>query len=492
MTRRVHVLEVIEPSVWGEVEAMVDLAPLVEAELDPRRRAVKRGSERAIVPALRKRGVPVLIRAAPTFLEDVEAEVTVPTLSDEARHLLHTAQRRAIRGVFAGARVWHPVTDRRAISELLDRGLIAPEGHDLQATARRPRRPKLTLTGQAPAVADPLGAWTLAPGLPAPPEPDWDVAEALFDAPDDLVTVTDGLLARLHDAATLAAALRHATPRRTHQGHLDRAGCRQLGRRLRDEGLVKTGDLDRGDPRWGRALDLLIAVEAVEEDAILRTVSVRDGVLRGVLAGDLPTLLDRAVRRVAPPDLAPLLGALAAAIRQAGHHAIDEVVLLELLAEQQDGTFADDAQRFLTEQRPLLDDAIGLLHGLGLVSRAPGAFAATDDGRIWAGCERSPAPPVWIASDLEIVVPPDALTPLQRYGLERLARPVARDVVDRLRLDRDGLADWLTDSTVDEAVALLQAVAPAVPRTVTDTLASWARGLTRIVLVTDVDLTEEA
>lgn len=462
MGRRVHVLEVVEPSVWGEVESVVDLAPLVEAELGPRRRAVRRGAERAIVPALRRRGLSVLVRAAPEAPARPNAPPRV-AVSSEALTLLHKAQRRAIRGVVLGARVWHPIRDRAAFEELVDSGLIASDD---------------------PA---PLGAWRLHPALGAAPEPDWDLDEALFDPPEDLEDGPTRLVDRVHDAASLAAAIRHVVPRRTHLGHLDKASCRQLGRRLHDPSLVQTGDLHRANPRWVRALDLLVGLDAVEEDPLQRILLVRHAAWTAALAEDW---LDRIVRRTTPPDVAPLLGALRVALRQAGPppqvRAVDEIVLLDLLAEQQNGAFAPDAQTFRDEEGPLLEDAIGLLHGLGLVRRGPGALAPTEDGLRWAGfpARRSP---IWISSDLEIVVPPDALTPLERYGLERLALPVARDVVDRLCLDRAGLADWLVDGDLDQALALLHRLG-TVPGTVVDTLTAWAASLTRVVLVRDVEL----
>ncbi|MEQ1507921.1 MAG: hypothetical protein ABMB14_37175, partial [Myxococcota bacterium] len=81
-----------------------------------------------------------------------------------------------------------------------------------------------------------------------------------------------------------------------------------------------------------------------------------------------------------------------------------------------------------------------------------------------------------------VVVPPDGLTPWERFQLERLSRCVARDVVDRYRLVREGLESWLRFHGVDEAVALLGRRCPAVPRTAVDTLEAWARSASRVVV----------
>ena len=65
------------------------------------------------------------------------------------------------------------------------------------------------------------------------------------------------------------------------------------------------------------------------------------------------------------------------------------------------------------------------------------------------------------------VVPPDAVTPWERFQIERLGR-------------------WLATHELDEALDLLRRRCPAVPPVVEDTLRQWARGATRIVLTTGI------
>lgn len=452
------VLEVADPSVWEEIEAVLDLPPLVSRELGPCQRLLRPGAERVVEPALRARGLPILRRRPRPPPE--RAPRPVPTLGPEALALLHRCQRRAPRGVVFGARAWHPVDDRAALEELVRAGALEPLD---------------------PGVPSPLGAFRLREDLPPPPEPPWELGEALFDAPDDLAPPPMGLGAALSDAAALAAALRHTAPRRTHQGHLDKASCRRLGRRLPDPGVARTGDLAAGDPRWRRALDLLEGLGLVSVEPLQRTLTVDEGALERAFAGAPADVLDRTLRRLCPPELRAVLPPLRAALAQAGDAAVDDVLLVELLSEQQGGAWTPDAARFVEEEGPLVHEALRLLHQLGLVRRAPGAFAATEDGRLWAGAPPS-RPPVWAGSDLELVIPPQAVGPLDRYALELLAAPLGRDVVDRLRLDRRGLALWLEGHDVDEALALLRRLTPGVPPTLEETVRAWADWITRIVL----------
>ena len=95
-----------------------------------------------------------------------------------------------------------------------------------------------------------------------------------------------------------------------------------------------------------------------------------------------------------------------------------------------------------------------------------------------------------MASDLELVVPPDALTPWERFQIERLGRCLSRDVVDRYRLERAGLEAWLATHDLDEAIDLLRRRSPAVPASVEDALRAWAAGALRVVLVRGVLLEE--
>ena len=144
-----------------------------------------------------------------------------------------------------------------------------------------------------------------------------------------------------------------------------------------------------------------------------------------------------------------------------------------------------------------LDRALRRLQRIGLVRRAPGVFAATVDGRQWAAAHDGPHPPIWVSSDLEIIVPPAAVTAWERFQLERLCSCLSRDVTDRYRLERAGLRKWLETHDVEEAVAVLLRRAPGVPRGVVDTLRAWARGelqvvLTHGIIVDDAELVEAA
>ena len=121
-----------------------------------------------------------------------------------------------------------------------------------------------------------------------------------------------------------------------------------------------------------------------------------------------------------------------------------------------------------------------------LIRRAPGVFAGTPDGRRWAGLGATQPPPVWVTSDLELMVPPDAVTPWERFQLERLGVCLSRDVVDRYRLQRPALKRWLATHDIDEAIELLGRRAPGLPTGVVHTLESWARSETRICLVRGV------
>ena len=89
---------------------------------------------------------------------------------------------------------------------------------------------------------------------------------------------------------------------------------------------------------------------------------------------------------------------------------------------------------------------------------------------------------MWVTSDLEVWVPPASITPWERYQIERLGRCLARDVVDRYRLEKDDLVAWLATHELADAVALLERRAPALPGVVRDTLEAWNRSATRIVL----------
>jgi hypothetical protein len=225
--------------------------------------------------------------------------------------------------------------------------------------------------------------------------------------------------------------------------------------------------------------------------------------------GETAEVVDRLARRLLDPDLRLGLPALRAALRQAGDQAVDEVVFLDLVrAQQREVLFpaweregravypvaagerlvpCDDEGWEHVETR-ILDKLFSRCERLGLLRRAPGVFAATPDGRLWAGAPGGPPPPVWIGSDLELFVPPGALSPWERFQVERLGRCLGRDVVDRYRLERDHLVGWLATHEVEEALDLLRRRARALPRVVEETLTAWAEGATRVTLTHGVVL----
>ena len=281
---------------------------------------------------------------------------------------------------------------------------------------------------------------------------------------------------------------------------------RRLARRLALEGADRSGVLADAGERWVRAWALGEGTGLLGTDEVSRQVTVEPG-LDAFLAGapsGAPSRLGRLVRRLLEPELHPLLPAIRAALAQAGDQAVDEVVWLEELHDQhRDVLFSpwgqvgrpcypagpgdagvpyDDDGLVKIEGR-LAEEALAVCARVGLLRRAPGAFAATAAGLAWAGVPPATPVPIWVASDLEVVVPPGALDPAERAHLERFSRCTSRDVVDRYRLERGTLADWLRTRTLAEAEALLRAHAPALPPTVTETLASWGRSLQRVVLV---------
>lgn len=480
MIRAVTVVEVGEPAVWDELAAMAPIADHLGESLSPTRRVALPSFEKVIAPALRTKGLIVLARNAtrppPT---PVEAAV-LDHLPAHVLRVLHAAQRHAVDGVVLGLHAWDPDGDADRVRALHGAGLI-------EAIPDEDAEPF-------------LGRYRLNPGLPPPPPVPYDFADAVMEETDDLDAARPGPVALLHDLAALAAAIGFVLPKRTQSGTVARTDTKRLGERL-GTGL---DDLDK-DARWGRALRSLEALHVVATDPATRELHLEQG-LEPTLAGETAQAIDHLVERLIEPDLRALVPAVRKALQQAGPGAIDEVVFLELLRDQHrdvifpawnsGGTFyphlGDAAPRpynddtFDAFEGGMFRALLGRLARLGLVRRAPGVFAATADGRVWAGVSALHAPPVWVGSDLEVIVPPDAITPWERYQLERIGRCVARDVVDRYRLERAGVEAWLTTHRIDDALALLRRRAHAVPPTVEETLRGWARSAERVVLVRGV------
>lgn len=466
--RAVLVLEVAEPATWAAVRAAIDLDAHVLRWRDARTCEVGPGF-RSVLPALAARGLaPLVVSERRLRADDPGAGLPAAELPVAARELLHRAQRHAVDGRFLPGHVTDPEREGDGLRALLGAGWIRVD----------PAEP----------------AWLrLHPALPPPPPLAFDPTDALLPRPDDLGAPQPGPLQLLHDAASLAAAIRAVGPRRTLAGPLSKADEKRLATHL---GVA--GDVERS-ARWGRALRALEALRAVSVDPVTRELHLDLG-LEEILQGEPADAVDALLRRLVEPDQRPLLELVRTTLAAAGGDAVDDVVFAELVREQQrtaafwpwrrDGgavypehpelPFDDDG--FGRVEGRLLRDLLARLAKLGVVVTAPGAFAATEDGARWAGVAVAKPPPVWVTGDLEVVVPPDAVTPWERFQLERLGRCLGRDTVDRYRLERGLLLAWLETHDVEEALDWLQRRAPALPGGVRDTLRGWARAARRLVL----------
>ena len=477
------VLRVRDEGCWAELAAVGDLEGWTEVVLDSRTRRMAPAFDCAL-PELRAAGVDVLVRYARRTAEEVQtarAEVaeTVASLRPRTRVVLERAARAARDGLVRGGHAWDPVHEATHVDALTMAGLVTWAEGELRA-----------------------GTYRVHPDLVVAEVP-YDFEEAAMPPTEDLCEARPGPIALLHDLAALSAALAHHTPRRTHAGTVDVSTAKKLGRRLGDTELAATGKLSG---RWLRALGALEALGAVEMDPGTRRLHLEPGVDE-LLRGDTAAAVERLVTRLVEPDLAAWMPAVRAALRTAGPDgAVDELIFLELVGEQhRDVVFApwivdgvtvypalggrklpwtDEA--FEQVEGPLLEELLGVLVRLGLVRRAEGVFAPTPDGVAWATGSLAAASPVWVSSDLEVLVPPGSVTPWERYQIERLGRCLGRDVVDRYRLERVGLEQWLRTHELAEALDLLRRRAPGLPASVTDTLQAWEQSVTRFVLTRGV------
>jgi hypothetical protein len=397
------------------------------------------------------------------------------TLPPKLRALLWRIQRRAVDDVFLGVRAWDPHAEAPAIEALEAAGLIAA----------------------APGDSPPrMGLYRLAPDLPDPPPVSYDFEETLMPPEEDLEAPESSLSAAEGDLAALAAAYRLYPPRRTSKGTLDVATLKKVGRRLAEEGLAASGRLEDAAPRWRRAQSVLEILGLLEEEPVSRTLRVSPA-LQDLLDRPAHERFQSLAERVIDADLRPLLPPLRAALAQADDQAVDEVIFLDLLAEQHRdilyspwGQVGVKAYPWLPGEQPRPYDRDGFdavearavehvlkrLARLGLLRRAPGVFAATDEGRAWAGlAPRVPPPGIVVSPDLAVVVPPGALPPWERHLLERFAPAVRRDVVDQHRLDRRSFRAASAELGEGALLGLLERrAAYGVPPTVRDTLRAWA------------------
>ncbi|MDG1482031.1 MAG: hypothetical protein P8R54_20740 [Myxococcota bacterium] len=413
-----------------------------------------------------------------------ELAARIAGLSAGYRRLLSDAQRHALDDVVIGLHAWDPELEAPLVRGLVGAGLMMP------------------LPGEAPPYT---GRYRLHPDLPPPPPVPYDFGEAAMDLTDDLSTPSVGPVALLHDMAALAAALHRVEPRRTHAGTLGRVDARRLGRHLGLPELAASGRLE-DDPRWSRALRALEALGAVSLTPLSRKLHIDLG-LENTLAGTTAEAIDRLVHRLVDRDQHVLLPAVRAALRAAGGGAVDEMIFTEQLeAQHRSIVFPGwrrggvvlypglpdeeprpyDAEGFAQVEAFLLQRLLRRIERLGLIRRADGVFAATTDGQIWSAATDPPRPPVWVSSDLEFMVPPGAVTPWERFQLERLGRCLSRDVVNRYIIEQSGLRAWLVWHDPGEIFALLRRRCPGIPTVVVQTIEGWSAAAMRLVLTRGV------
>ncbi len=484
-------LQVADPALWDRLAEAFDLDTHLGEVLDETRRIATPRFEREVLPRLGQR---VLVRYARRDRAEEDrsrAEVAgrVAALKPWTARILHSAQRHALTsgrdgGEVVGLHAWDPEEDAITIRELLVMGLLD------------------AVPGDVPLV----GRYRLHPDLPPPPPVAYDFSEAAMDATDDLSAPFPGPAAILQDAAALAAAIDHVLPRRVHAGTLSKVDARKLGHWMGADDIAE-GTAVETHPRWGLALRALEALGAVSMDAMDRTLRLDLG-LDATLAGETTDAVDRFVRKVLDRDLHPVLPAIQAALRAAGPKgAVDAVIFLDELRLQHRDVLFPSWSREAHRVYPLLpgetprrydedgwdrvearavDRALRRLQRIGLVRRADGVFAPTEDGVHWAEAHDGPHPPIWVSSDLEIIVPPNALTAGERFHVERLGRCLSRDVTDRIRLERAGLVRWLAWHEVEEALEILRRRAPGLPPNVEDTLRAWDKAARQVVLTRGV------
>ena len=490
MYRAVSTLTVADPRRWSELSAG-GLSPSWLGEpLSETTRVI--ADAKAVLSHLEGRALVRYARRPPEQVAaDQEAmEAAVARLPPAARRVLHNAQRHALDHQVVGLHAWDPESDAQSVRILHGAGLIR-----LRSTRETP------LTGR----------YNLAPDLPPAPAIAYDMSEAVMpEEEDDLSPARPGLIPLMHDMASLAAAILQTRPRRTHRGPLMKVDARRLGNRLGDPAIVAHSSLSQ-TPRWGLALRALEALKAVRADPLTRAMDVDLG-LEMTLSGPTPQAVDRLAHRMVDRDQHVLLPAIRAALRQAGPGCVDTIVFCDLLREQHravlfppwrrgpdmtyphlDGEavlpYNDDS--FEQVEVPVIERLLRRLDLLGLVRRADGIFAATADGRIWSGAARPPVALLWIGSDLELIVPPESVTPWERFQLERMSRCVMRDVVDRYVLDQEGLSAWLSGHDLSEAIDLLRRRSPGVPLLVEETLRGWERAALQVVITHGVLLAEQ-
>jgi hypothetical protein len=498
--RAVSVLSVADPAAWSSLS----IEAFLEGSAADTRRVV--ADEDGLLAALEASGRldEVLIRyarrdGAEQAASTADLSARIAALSGGHRRVLHDAQRHALDDVVIGLHAWDPELDAPLVRGLVGAGMMMPLSGELRPAGALGTA--LSAGGEEPYT----GRYRLNPDLPPPPPVAYDFSEAAMPLTEDLSEPSLGPIELLHDMAALAAALHRVEPRRTHAGPLARIDARRVARHLGLPGLASSGLLET-DPRWSRALRALEALGAVSLSPLTRNLHLDLG-LEHTLAGTTAAAIDRLVHRLVDRDQHVLLPAVRAALRVAGSGAVDVLIFTEQLQAQHrsvvfpgwrrggllvyphldaDEARLYDAEGFETVERYLLERLLRRIERLGLIRRAPGVFAATHDGQVWSAATDPPLPPVWVSSDMEFMVPPGAVTPWERFQLERLGRCLSRDVVNRYILEQSGLRAWLVWHDPEEIFALLRRRCPGIPAVVAQTVEGWTAAAMRLVLTRGV------
>lgn len=481
MRRGVSILRVEDPVLWPALERHL------EGYLHPHD-AVSRILEPMPPDEVWEKMALVGLKPLVRWARQPSPEASLPppspdlsVLRQDVLDVLHRAQRYAHDHEILGLTCWDPEHDAGAVRALVTHGCLLAMPDD---------RPHLQ------------GRYRVNELLPAPPSRAWDFEEAVMPRTDDLEPPRTGPVTVLDNVASLAAAIGRVGARKTRKGAISRPCGKRLGKQLGDTALQQHGEI-RECPEWDQALRALELLRGLTTDPLSQTLHLDLG-LEQTLRGTHPEVIDRLMRQVLDRDLHAWIPPIFAAISEAGEQAIDEVVFLDLVREQardlvfhpwsRDGVavyphvegsrqllFNDDGWELI--ETDLFHATLHRLAVFGIVQRAPGVFAATSEGRIWARATEHAPPPVWVSSDLQLTVPPHSLTPWERYHLESFTRCSSRDIVDRFVLEREALVSWLSTHELDEAIGILQRRCPAIPSSVAQTLESWERAA-RVLTVT--------
>jgi hypothetical protein len=292
------------------------------------------------------------------------------------------------------------------------------------------------------------GRYLIDPDLPPPPPVAYDLADAVMEETHDLPPASAG--SRSSCCTTWPRWRRRwSTPgaRATHAGTIAQGDARRIGGAAGERRAAASGRIE-DDERWGRALRGAARAARGVASIRCRGRCTSTWAWRPRSPGRPRTRPTASSTACSTRDLHVVVPAVRAALRAAGEGAVDEVVFLELLREQHRDVLLPAWLRGGHKVYPMLEgepprpyddvgfDAVeaGMVRAalakmvrMGVLRRAPGVFAGTPDGRRWAGVRAGAHPPIFVTGDLELIVPPDALTVWERFQIERLSPlPAAR------------------------------------------------------------------